>query len=72
MITCVGGGNAIIPLHAAVLRASRLTLDLMDTAIKHILMIVMWQSGVPSHSILGPKRDPLHSLLHFLNYEWWI
>lgn len=44
MITCVGCGNAIISPHAVQLRAPRMTLHLMDTAIKHIFMIVMWQS----------------------------
>lgn len=65
-ITCVGCGNAIISPHAVLLRAARMTLDLMDTAIKHILMIVIWQSktvsGVSSHTIVCPKRKPLHSL----------
>lgn len=65
-ITCVGCGNAIISPHAVLLRAARMTLDLMDRAIKHILMIVMWQSktasAVCSYAIVCPKRRPLRSL----------
>ena len=65
-ITCVGCGNAFISLHAVLLRAARMNLDLMNTAIKHIVMIVMWQSKtvfiVSSHTMLCPKRRLLLSL----------
>lgn len=65
-ITCVGCGNAFISLHAVLLRAARMNLDLMNTAIKHIVMIVMWQSKtvfiVSSHTMLCLKRRLLHSL----------
>lgn len=66
MITCVGCGNAIISVRAVVRSlASSLALDLMDTAIRHLLMTVMWlsvtMSGVSSHTRpYVPKGKPLH------------